>query len=63
MIEILDSLTIKNILKYILIIWISAIIGAQLGIKETRERYLKRLVNLPDKECYGWRDLETIFEL
>ncbi len=53
----------KNVLKYIAIIWISIIIGAQLGIKETRDRYFERLAKLPTKECYDWRDMETVFNL
>lgn len=53
----------KKILKYIIIVWISITIGAQLGIKETRDRYFKNLAELPNKKCYDWRDMETIFNL
>jgi len=63
MINKLSNPIFKSVLKYIAIIWISITIGAQLGIKETRDRYFKKLAKLPNKECYDWRDMETIFNL
>ena len=51
------------ILRYVVIIWLSMIVGGQIAIKETNDRYFEKLAKLPTKDCYDWRDLETIFNL
>ena len=49
-----------KIFKYLSIIWISIIVGAQLGMYEQHTRLKQKAIDYPSKICYEWRDLEII---